>query len=114
MTEPLPSHLTPGPDHAAGVDPTRPQPVVEAAQKLGALVAAAFVAVGVVWFLILNGINAENLSTVGVAIGAAVTAVVALASYLGALWQARKASGLVTPLESPRDAEGRPLVPLND
>lgn len=93
--------------------PGRPQPVVDAAKQLGMLVAGAFIAVGVVWFLVVGGINSDNLLTVGTAVGAAVTAVVALAAYVWTLWQARKTAQKVTPLEDPRDHRGVELVPAD-
>lgn len=93
-------------------DLTRPQPVVDAA-KLGGLVSAAVIAVGGALFLILAGVTTDTLGAVGIAIGAAVTAVTALIVYVVSLVQGRKAAEKVTPLEDPRDYRGVQLVPAD-
>lgn len=95
------------PDHA---DPSRrPEPVVYAA-KLGGLLSAFLVAVGGVIAIITAGFTLDDLGPLGVAIGGAVTAAVALGVYLLPVWQALKARAKVTPLESPRNDDGVPLM----
>lgn len=91
---------------------SRPQPVVDAA-KLGGLVSAAVVAVGGAIFLVLAGVSTDTIGAVGVAIGAAVTAVTSLVVYVVPLVQGRKAAAKVTPLAAPRDHRGVELVPVD-
>lgn len=98
---------TPGvADHAAETVDT--EPVINAA-KLGGLTAAAVTAVGGVIVLIIGG-RAGDLSSLGLAVGAAVTAVASLVSYIAPVVHARKARTQVTPLARPRDCDGTPLV----
>lgn len=93
-------------DHAA---PERPEPVTEAA-KLGGLLSALLVAVGGVIALFIGGLTLEELGPLGIAIGAVVTAALALAVYGIQVWQGLKARAKVTPLSSPRNGDGVPLM----
>lgn len=77
----------------------RPEPVLDHV-RLGALIAAAVVAIGGVVALVVAG-NLTDLDALGKAVGGAVTAVGALVVYLAPMWQARKARALVTPLSDP-------------
>lgn len=77
----------------------RPEPVLVHV-RIGALVAAAVVAIGGVVALIVAG-NVSDLDALGKAVGGAVTACGALVAYLAPMWQARKARELVTPLSDP-------------
>ena len=96
--------ITPEPDY----EPERPEPVLDAA-RLGGLLAAAVVTVGAVVTLVLAG-RWTDLDALGASLGAALGALMALAAYVAPVWQARKARAKVTPLSSPRDADGTPLV----
>lgn len=99
---------TPGvPDHAAP-EPPRPEPVLDAA-KLGGLAGAATTAVGGTVVLVISG-QAGDVGALGLSVGAAVTAVAALVAYVAPVWQARKARAKVTPLSSPRNGDGTPLM----
>jgi hypothetical protein len=96
------------PDHGVPGEVDRPEPVLSAA-KLGGLVAAVVTAVGGTVALIVAG-KAGDVNALGLSVGAAVTAVVALVAYVAPVWQAHKARRLVTPLESPRNSDGVPLM----
>lgn len=95
----------------SAVEP-RPQPVTDAA-KLGGLVQAVLVSIGGVVFVVIRGVTEDNLLTLGTAVGAAVTAVTALVLYVVNLRLGRMAAAQVTPLSSPRDDRGIPLVPAD-
>lgn len=77
----------------------RPEPVLDHV-RLGALVAAAVVAIVGVVLVVTSGRWAD-LDALGKAVGGAVTAVGALSVYLAPMWQARKARELVTPVADP-------------
>lgn len=98
MTEPLPD---------------RPEPVVDAARRLGILFAGAVLAVGGLWFALAEGVTRDNIGTVATLAGGAATAVVAFVAYLLSLRQGRKTAEKVTPLADPRDARGVVLVPAD-
>lgn len=107
------SQLTPGPDHLAPGEPAdTPTPVLDAT-KLGGLVSAAVVSVVGVVVLIGAGVTVENVTGLGLALGAAVTALTSLVVYVVSVAQGRKAAEAVTPLAKPRDSRGRRLVPEN-
>lgn len=101
-------------DHLAGnvvdtADPTpTPEPVMDAA-KLGGMTAAAVSAVSGLVMLIIAG-KAGDVGALGLSVGAAVTAVTTLVSYVAPVFHAKKARAQVTPLAHPRDSTGAPLV----
>lgn len=99
------------PGYPAHADPNddRPEPVKYAAQ-IGGLLSAVLVAVGGVIALVAGGLTVDELGPLGIAIGAVIVAVVALGVYLLPVWQAIKARAKVTPLESPRNGDGIPLM----
>jgi hypothetical protein len=100
---------TPGvPDHADPAD-NRPEPVRYAAQ-IGGLLSAVLVAVGGVIALVAGGLTIDELGPLGIAIGGVIVAVVALGVYLLPVWQAITARAKVTPLASPRNDAGIPLI----
>lgn len=101
----LPSTRTPGPDHAAA----RPEPVLDAA-KLGGAVSAAIVGVGGLIVLIFTGVTVEDVSRWALAAGTAVTALASLGVYVAPVLSGLRARAKVTPLESPRNADGVPLM----
>lgn len=86
-----------------------PEPVMDAA-KLGGLVSAAVTAVVGAAGVIATGVTADNASAVGLAVGGAVTALLALGVYVVTYLAGRQARAQVTPLESPVSADGIPLV----
>lgn len=85
----------------------RPQPVLNAASIAGAVTA---VVGAVLTVLVATGVigqdNADNLST---ALTPALTAIVGVISTIAAALKARQQ---VTPLQSPRNDDGTPLVAL--
>lgn len=88
----------------------RPEAVMNPV-KLGGLAGAAVTSVGGVVYMVIDGVTGDELTPLGVAVGAAVTAVAALGVYVSALFAGRAAREQVTPLSDPRDAFGNPLVP---
>lgn len=94
-------------DHAAA--PARPEPVLDAA-KLGGLLSALFIAAGGVAGIFVAGFTVDDLGALGFALAAVIVAAAAVASYAVQVWQGYKARALVTPLSSPRNADGVPLM----
>lgn len=90
----------------------RPQPVVDAA-KLGGLVGTAFVSCGGAIFIVEEGISRDNLGAAGIAVTAAVTALVALGVYASSLLHGKAAAQQVTPVVDPVSAGGEQLVPVS-
>lgn len=86
----------------------RPEPVLVAA-KIGGLIAALVVSIAAAVSLVLAG-QWTDINALGTALGAVAGAVLALVAYFGPVWQAHKARAVVTPLDDPRDAQGRQLV----
>jgi hypothetical protein len=86
---------------------SRPQPVLGAATAAGTLTAVVglLLTLGVV----LHWITPDDSAILGPALSTAVTAVVGAASAIIAALRARSQ---VTPLLSPRNAEGIELVPI--
>lgn len=95
-------------DHA-DPDDNRPEPVKYAAQ-VGGLLSAVLVACGGVIALVAGGLTLDELGPLGIAVGGVIVAVVALGVYLLPVWQAIKARAKVTPLSSPRNDDGIPLM----
>lgn len=92
---------------------SRPEPVVYAA-RIGGLLAALLVSVGGVIAILAAGLTLDELGPLGIAVGAVITAAVALGVYLLPVWQALRARAKVTPLDDPRDDDGAPLTPDTD
>lgn len=110
MTGHVPIPQIPGKADHADPNDNRPEPVKYAAQ-IGGLLSAVLVAVGGVIALIAGGLTIDELGPLGIAIGGVIVAVVALGVYLAPVWAAvKKARPKVTPLESPRNNDGIPLM----
>lgn len=90
--------------------PGRPESVMNPV-KLGAMAGAAVTSVGGVAVLIADGITGDELTPLGAAVSAAVTALAALGVYLSAIFAGRAAREQVTPLSDPRNDDGERLVP---
>lgn len=96
-------------DHLDPAEVDRPEPVMYAA-KLGGLLSAFLVACGGVIALFTAGFGLDDLGPLGVAVGLVVTTGLALGVYLLQVWQGLKARAKVTPLVSPRNGDGVPLM----
>lgn len=94
-------------------EPDRPQPVVDAATRLGTLFAAVVLAIGLLWFVIAEGVTRDNIGTVATLAGGAVTALAAFGAYVWAKVQGRRAAAEVTPTADPRDDRGVRLIPVD-
>ena len=102
-------------EEPALTDPSpQPTPVLDSSKWSG-YISGAFVAVSalVFWFKD-GGFTSANVEKTGNLIGLAVAAVLALAAYGHAVFQGKQAARQVTPVSSPRDNQGNPLVPAQD
>lgn len=93
------------PDHAADVE--RPEPVVDAA-KVAASV--ALVVGGVLTVLAAFGVTVPDPDELTRAVVSVATGALTLVSVASTLWAAFRARAKVTPLESPRNSDGTPLM----
>src|SRR3954470_22774120 len=91
------------PDHAA----ERPEPVLDAAKVAAAV---ALVVGGIFTVLAAFGVTVPDPEGVTRAVVSIATGAVTLVSVGATVWAALKARAKVTPLESPQNGDGVPLV----
>ena len=96
------------PDHGMPGEVDRPEPVLDAA-KVASAVSGAVGALGAALVLV-GWATAEQVQSWVIVTGGAVSALATLVAVVAPIVAAYRARGLVTPLESPRNSDGTPLM----